>query len=82
MDLRIAFIGARLWQCIRIVLAHVICLVLWSRITIRYLLLAFRFFACRCSRDKACWFMSFTLATGLGDHITAAVNAGAGHGGA
>ncbi|TKY90405.1 hypothetical protein EX895_000403 [Sporisorium graminicola] len=76
------FIGASVVaNMFALYLAHVICLVLWSRDYDPDIYCLPFVSSIVDVVGQSLLVMTFTLATGLGDHITAAVNAGAGHGG-
>ncbi|PWZ02816.1 hypothetical protein BCV70DRAFT_224476 [Testicularia cyperi] len=62
-------------------LAHVICLVLWSRDYDPDIYCLPFVSSIVDVVGQSLLVLTFTIATSLGDHITAAVNAGAGHGG-
>lgn len=62
-------------------LAHVICLVLWSRDYDPDIYCLPFVSSLVDVVGQSLLVLAFAVATGLGDHITAAVNAGAGHGG-
>lgn len=78
----LTFIGASITANVfALYLAHVICLVLWSR-DYDPDIYCLPFVSSMVDVvGQSLLVMTFTVATGLGDHITAAVNAGAGHGG-
>ena len=78
----LCFIGASVTaNMFALYLAHVICLVLWSRDYDPDIYCLPFVSSIVDVVGQSLLVMSFTIATALGDHITAAVNAGAGHGG-
>lgn len=78
----LSFIGASLVANIfALYLAHCICLVLWSRDYDPDIYCLPFVSSIVDVVGQSLLVLTFTIATGLGDHITAAVNAGAGHGG-
>ena len=78
----LTFIGASVAaNMFSLYLAHVICLVLWSRDYDPDIYCLPFVSSIVDVAGQSLLVMTFTVATGLGDHITAAVNAGAGHGG-
>lgn len=78
----VSFVGASVAaNLFALYLAHVICLVLWSRDYDPDIYCLPFVSSIVDVVGQSLLVMTFTVATGLGDHITAAVNAGAGHGG-
>lgn len=78
----VAFVGASVAANVfALYLAHVICLVLWSRDYDPDIYCLPFVSSIVDVVGQSLLVMTFTIATVLGDHITAAVNAGAGHGG-
>ncbi|CBQ67618.1 conserved hypothetical protein [Sporisorium reilianum SRZ2] len=78
----LSFIGASVAANVfALYLAHVICLVLWSRDYDPDIYCLPFVSSIVDVVGQSLLVLTFTVATGLGDHITAAVNAGAGHGG-
>lgn len=78
----LSFVGASVAANVfALYLAHVICLVLWSRDYDPDIYCLPFVSSLVDVVGQSLLVMTFTVATGLGDHITAAVNAGAGHGG-
>ncbi|CDR98655.1 hypothetical protein [Sporisorium scitamineum] len=78
----VSFIGASVTANVfALYLAHVICLVLWSRDYDPDIYCLPFVSSIVDVMGQSLLVMTFTVATGLGDHVTAAVNAGAGHGG-
>ncbi|KAJ1030425.1 hypothetical protein NDA16_001334 [Ustilago loliicola] len=76
------FIGASVAaNMFALYLAHVICLVLWSRDYDPDIYCLPFVSSIVDVVGQSLLVMTFTVATGLGDHVTVAVNAGAGHGG-
>ncbi|KAJ9476948.1 Mg transporter [Pseudozyma hubeiensis] len=78
----VSFVGASVAANVfALYLAHVICLVLWSRDYDPDIYCLPFVSSIVDVVGQSLLVMTFTIATVLGDHITAAVNAGAGHGG-
>ncbi|SNX81532.1 uncharacterized protein MEPE_00237 [Melanopsichium pennsylvanicum] len=78
----LCFVGASVTaNMFALYLAHVICLVLWSRDYDPDIYCLPFVSSIVDVVGQSLLVLTFTVATGLGDHVTAAVNAGAGHGG-